>query len=145
MKLNILFFALLCFVLSCTSKPKDSTAEEASEKTDLQVTEEASNVEASKPSEAVPLSELIANKEKYEGHAVTVKGKCVKVNNNIMNKNWIHLQDGSLQNDMDLTVTTTENIQVDEVVTLQGTIALNKDFGEGYKYEIIMEDARLVK
>jgi len=142
MKLNIFFFALFCFMLSCTSK-KD--ADEASEKTDQQVTGETSDAEISKPSEGVTLSELIANKEKYDGQTVIVKGRCVKVNNDIMNRNWIHLQDGSLQKDIDLTITTTENIQEDDIVTLQGKIALNKDFGAGYEYEIIMEDARLVK
>lgn len=143
MKLNILFFALFCFMLSCTSKPKE--ADESLEKTDQQITGETSDTEISKSSEVITLSELIANKEKYDGQTVIVKGQCVKVNNNIMNRNWIHLQDESLQKDMDLTATTAENFQVGDVVTLQGKIALNKDFGAGYEYEIIMEDARLVK
>ena len=69
-------------------------------------------------------------------------GKCVKVNPMIMGRNWIHLQDGSGDN-LDLTITTTENIPVGHVITLEGTIALNKDFGAGYKYDIIMEEAVL--
>ena len=70
---------------------------------------------------------------------------CVKVNNNVMNRNWVHLRDESIQDDTDLTVTTSENIKVDDIVMLQGKIALNKDFGAGYEYEIILEDARVVK
>lgn len=90
----------------------------------------------------VKLSELFANMEKYNGKVVKVSGKCVKINPMIMSRNWIHLQDGSGEN-LDLTVTTTENIPLGHVVTLEGTIALNKDFGAGYRYDIIMEGAVL--
>jgi hypothetical protein len=58
----------------------------------------------------------------------------------IMNRNWIHIQDGT-GDKLDLTVTTTENIALGSVVTLKGTIALDKDFGAGYRYDIIMEGA----
>jgi hypothetical protein len=58
----------------------------------------------------------------------------------IMNRNWIHIQDGT-GDQLDLTVTTTENIALGSVVTLKGTIALDKDFGAGYRYDIIMEGA----
>jgi len=91
---------------------------------------------------AIKISELVAQKKKYEGKVVKVTGKCVKVNPMIMHRNWVHLQDGSGK-DLDLTVTTTENIALGEVVTLEGTIALDKDFGAGYFYDIIMEGAVL--
>lgn len=91
---------------------------------------------------AVPISELIANKGKYEGKLVKVTGQCVKVNPRIMGRNWVHLRDGSGEN-IDLTITTEEDIPVGAVVTLEGTIAVNKDFGAGYRYEVIMEDAQL--
>ncbi|MBK8627671.1 MAG: SH3-like domain-containing protein [Saprospiraceae bacterium] len=93
--------------------------------------------------DAVKLSELMANKTKYEGKVITVTGECVKVNNGIMGKNWVHIQDGSKEKGkaLDLTVTTNLNIPVGSKVALNGKITLNKDFGAGYKYEIIMEDA----
>jgi hypothetical protein len=63
----------------------------------------------------------------------------------IMNRNWIHLQDGSLKDKtVDLTITTTENIALGSIVAVEGIITLNKDFGAGYKYDIIMEDATLI-
>ena len=71
-----------------------------------------------------------------------VTGQCVKVNPMIMNRNWVHLRDGSVS-DHDLTVTTDANIPLGAVVSLEGRIALNKDFGAGYKYDLIMEDAVL--
>lgn len=98
------------------------------------------------PPGGITLSELFENKEKYSGQTVRVKGKVVKLNNMIMNRNWIHIRDSSLKDDnVDLTVTTTENIPLGAVVAFEGVITLNKDFGAGYKYEIIMENAQLLQ
>lgn len=91
---------------------------------------------------SIKLSELFLNPDKYEGQIVQVSGKCVKVNPMIMGRNWVHIQDGSGDN-LDLTVTTAVNIPVDAIVTLTGIISLNKDFGAGYRYDVIMENATL--
>jgi hypothetical protein len=61
-----------------------------------------------------------------------------------MGKNWLHLQDGTgnpLQNSHDLVLTTSETVAVDTVVTMEGVLAADKDFGAGYKYAAIMEQA----
>ncbi len=98
------------------------------------------------PSGGISLAELFANRKKYEGQTVRVIGRCVKLNNMIMNRNWVHLQDGSLSGaGTDLTVTTTENIPLGSIVSMEGKITLNKDFGAGYKYEIIMEEAKQIQ
>jgi hypothetical protein len=89
---------------------------------------------------AIKIEELVSNLNKYEGKLVTITGKCVKVNPMIMGKNWVHLQDGSANN-YDLTITTAEVIPVGVLISLEGTISLNKDFGAGYRYDVIMEDA----
>lgn len=91
---------------------------------------------------SIKLSELFANKSNYNGKVVKVTGKIVKVNPMIMNRNWLHLQDGS-GDDLDLTITTSENVPLGAVVSIEGTITLDKDFGAGYRYDIIMEDAVL--
>jgi hypothetical protein len=94
----------------------------------------------------IDLKTLFSNPEKYSGKTIIVKGQCVKVNLQIMDRNWIHIQDGGKKEDgeyFDLTITTDENISVGSVVTMQGTIALNKDFGAGYKYNVIMENAKI--
>ncbi len=63
-----------------------------------------------------------------------------------MGKIWIHIQDGTKDGEnFDLTITTLDKAVVDDVVTFEGTITLKKDFGYGYFYELIMEDAKLVK
>jgi hypothetical protein len=93
----------------------------------------------------ITIAELFENRKKYEGQTVRIKGRCVKLNNMIMSRNWIHLQDGSLKGKtLDLTVTTTENIPLGAIVAVEGKIALNKDFGAGYKYDIILEEAKLI-
>lgn len=89
---------------------------------------------------AVKIAEIVGNLSKYDGKTVKVTGKCVKINPMIMGRNWIHLQDGSANN-FDLTVTTTENVTLGDVVTMEGVIATNKDFGAGYRYNVIMESA----
>ncbi len=90
----------------------------------------------------ITIAELFANSKKYEGKTVIVKGKVMKVNSKIMGKNWVHLQDGTDYNGKyDLTATSTQDFKVGDIVTISGKIALNKDFGYGYKYDILMEEA----
>jgi hypothetical protein len=104
------------------------------------------NMKIEVPPGGITINELFANRKKYEGQTVKIKGKCIKLNSMIMNRNWIHLQDGTTKdNKIDLTVTTTEDIPLGAIVTVEGKIALNKDFGAGYKYEIIMEEAQVVQ
>lgn len=97
------------------------------------------------PPGGITIADLFENRTKYDGQKVRIRGRCVKVNNMIMDRNWVHLQDDSLDEDKDLTITTTENIPLGAVVAVEGIITLNKDFGAGYKYEIIMEEAQLLK
>ncbi len=95
---------------------------------------------------AITLNNLFINKDKMAGKTVILTGKVVKFMPEIMNKNWIHLQDGTSFNGLnDITITTLAKVKVDEIVTLKGTIVLNKDLGSGYKYNILIEDAVLVK
>ena len=143
-KLIFIAIATTGLLTACDSKPKVIVADDTTIGMEQPISDEASMEEP--PAEGISLAELFANRKKYEGKAVQVKGKCVKVNNMIMNRNWIHLQDGSLKDEeSDLTVTTTENIALGAIVAFEGIITLNKDFGAGYKYEIIMEEARLLK
>jgi hypothetical protein len=95
------------------------------------------------PAGGVSISALYENPGKYSGKSVIVRGVVVKYNSAIMNKNWVHLQDGSeFEGKFDLTVTTTDSITVGKTATFKGTISVNKDFGSGYFYGLIMEDAK---
>nr|NQU93325.1 hypothetical protein [Bacteroidota bacterium] len=91
------------------------------------------------------LAELFENPGSFADKKIRVRGTVVKVNEKIMGKNWIHIQDGSeFDGKFDLTITTQEMINVGAVAAFEGTIFLNKDFGSGYRYDVIMEDAKLV-
>lgn len=103
-------------------------------------------IEVKKVEGAISLAELFQNKDKFSGKQVIVTGEVTKFNPAIMKTNWVHLQDGTEFNgDFDLTVTTNENVKVGDIVTLQGTVTLNKDFGAGYSYKIMIENAKIIK
>ncbi len=93
---------------------------------------------------AVKISELVKDPKKYEGHSVQISGKCVKVNPNIMKRNWLHIQDGS-KNDFDLVVTSSSFVPEGSDITIKATVSLNRDFGAGYKYDLILENGALIK
>ena len=94
----------------------------------------------------VSIGELYKNRAEYGGKIIKMKGQVVKINEGVMGKNWIHIQDGTKEGeDFDLTITTLDSCKMDDVVTFEGTISLKKDFTHGYFYEVIMEDAKLVK
>jgi hypothetical protein len=94
---------------------------------------------------AVKLADLFANKASYAGKKVKVTGQVVKFSPEIMSKNWVHLQDGTESNgSYDLTITTLDTVTVGSVVTLEGVLAVDKDFGYGYKYDVILEDSKVI-
>lgn len=96
--------------------------------------------------EGLTIAKLYAERAKYDGKTIKMKGQVVKINDEVMDRNWIHIQDGTSEGgNFDLTVTTKDVVKVDDVVTFEGTISLKKDFGYGYFYEVIMEDAKVVK
>ncbi len=93
---------------------------------------------------SITIKQLTDNPEKYENKKIQLTGKCVKLNPNIMGRNWVHLQDDT-NNDYDLVVTMDVAVPVGHIVSLLGTVTLNKDFGAGYKYDLIVENAELIR
>ena len=92
----------------------------------------------------ITIAELFTHKDKYAGKIIKIKGNVTKYNSGIMKKNWIHIQDGTeFSGKFDLTVTTDAEAAVGQTITLEGKITLNKDFGYGYAYEVLMEDATI--
>ncbi len=92
---------------------------------------------------SIKIADLVGDPKKYDGKMVELSGECVKVNLNIMDRNWIHLKDGS-KDDYDLVITTKEEVQKGDVITIKAIVALNKDFGSGYMYDIILENGILI-
>lgn len=90
------------------------------------------------------VGQIFANAKQLNGKTVQVRGKVVKINLNIMGKNWIHIQDGTgdpMKNSHDLVVTSTVAPELDQIVLIKGNVAANKDFGYGYKYDALVEEA----
>lgn len=100
------------------------------------------------PAGGLAIATLVAKPADYAGKRVTVRGKVVKFNANIMGKNWLHLRDGSAAAGAaagadDITVTTSGAAKLGDILTVSGTVATNRDFGSGYSYAVMIEDAAL--
>jgi hypothetical protein len=101
------------------------------------------NVSVETAKGGISIADLYKKQTEYAGKTVIVRGVVVKYNRQIMHKNWIHIQDGTdFSGKFDLTVTSMDSVQVGNTVTFKGTISLNKDFGAGYTYDVIMEEAK---
>jgi len=89
---------------------------------------------------------VYANSDSLANQSVSLRGKVVKYNSNILGWNFIHIQDGSgdaAEGNNDLTVTSKATTQVGETVVLTGALILDKDFGAGYRFPILVEDAKI--
>lgn len=148
--MKYLFFIMIAgaVTLSCNRGGKAPVMADRATQTEVmsgspgKVTPARENVDIKKSEGVVSISELLAHKDKYNGKVVTVKGKVTKVNSAIMGRNWVHLQDGTEhEGAYDLTITTVLEPAEGDVLTLTGKIVLEKDFGYGYFYDILMEDA----
>ncbi|PXF60150.1 MAG: DNA-binding protein [Deltaproteobacteria bacterium] len=105
-------------------------------------------VEKATGQNAYTIVEIYEKKSGLCNNKVLVQGKVVKVLPRIMGKNWIHLQDGSgdeKKGNYDLVVTTQDMPSVGEVITISGTVYTDKDFGAGYKYNVIVEEASITE
>lgn len=91
------------------------------------------------------IQEIFTDKVALKGKEVTVRGKVVKYNAGIMGKNWLHIQDGTgAEGSNDLTLTTGSSAKVGDTVLVTGKVTTEKDFGSGYKFAVIIEDAKVV-
>ena len=95
-----------------------------------------------------PVAQLWAERAALAGKPVTVRGKVVKYNGGIMGLNWLHIQDGTGtagEKNNDVAVTTTDPAAVGDIVTATGVVGIDRDFGAGYAYPVIVEKATLRK
>jgi hypothetical protein len=98
--------------------------------------------------DAYTIEEIYNKKSSLDKKNVVVKGKVVKVSENIMNKNWIHIQDGSGtagDGTNDIIATSADMASVGDIVTVSGTLVSDMDIGSGYKFDVIIEQAKITK
>lgn len=83
---------------------------------------------------------ILKNKDSLAGKTVKVRGQVSKYTSNVMGKNWLHIRDSS--SDQDITITTDTSAKLDDIILVEGPLVLNKDYGYGYVYEVLIEDAK---
>jgi len=138
---EILFLSRVAKTSAELTQPKMGMANKPSGK----ITTDRLDLDIEVPENALTIAQLYEQKESLNGQKVKVKGQVVKFSPEIMNTNWIHIQDGtSFADKYDLTITSTETVKVGDVLTFEGLVAVNKDFGYGYFYELLMEKSRTV-
>jgi hypothetical protein len=151
--MNKLSFPLIVLfaVFSCKGPGAGPLAKDAPVKTEMtpnmsnqstgsKVSTEKINVKVEPCKDCIKISNLLENRKNYSGKSVKVTGQVTKFNAQIMGKNWIHIQDGSeFKGAFDLTITTDKEVSVGQTITFEGKIVIDKDFGYGYFYSVLME------
>lgn len=117
------------------SNPHSNLTNQSNEQINIETPEDGKTVE-----------QIYAEKMELKGRTVKVRGKVIKINQNIMNRNWVHLQDGTGdERSFDLVITTQDLANAGDIITVEGTVAVDKDFGSGYFFPVIVEEAKIVK
>lgn len=149
-------FDVVYFVESVLNASSPTMGHAAAPGADMQIPAGHPSINGSKAPEEVDLTaikkadggltiaEIYAGKADLSGKPVTLRGKVVKFSPQIMGTNWLHLQDGSGDlntGNHDLTITSNVDVKIGDTVVVTGTLTVDKDFGYGYKYDLIMENA----
>jgi hypothetical protein len=103
--------------------------------------------EIPRPAGAMTIADVWGDRVDLAGSTVTLTGRVVKYNAAILGRNWFHIQDGSgelAEGTNDITVTTDANLAVGDTVIVTGKVAVDQDFGAGYTYTVMIEDADVV-
>jgi hypothetical protein len=132
----------LVSAIGVKSDPKESS-KSAPSGTDAGTELQVSGIERVEGGHTV--AEVIADKASLAGSEVAVRGKVIKMNAAIMGRNWLHLSDGTVGPDGEREViANTEDIAaVGSTVVVRGTVATDRDFGSGYNYSVLIEDAKV--
>lgn len=90
------------------------------------------------------VADLNQNKAALAGQTISAQGKVVKVNNGIRGRNFVHVQDGTGDaGSNNLVVTSKQTANVGDKVTISGVVVVNRDFGAGYLYPLLIEEATI--
>jgi hypothetical protein len=139
-------FERIFFVDQISKEPIDAETKkaEAISKRKIEMQRMIDSIKISPVDGGQSIGHLYANSKDYNKKKVLVRGQVVKVNNDIMDRNWVHLMDGTRgESRSDLTFTTQESVQVGDTVVFEGILAIDREFGAGYVYPLIVEEAIL--
>lgn len=154
---TLLIPTITIFLTIACNGPKSGPLQvESFDKTDLNQSMEEQNYKANLSSEkinvnitpcdgCITIANLLSDKKSYSGKVVKIRGKVTKFNPLIMERNWVHIQDGTdFRDEFDITVTTSIYVTVGDTITFEGKIVLDQDFGYGYVYNVLMEAGKPV-
>jgi len=90
------------------------------------------------------VEQVFAQQSELSGKHIHISGEVVKVNNGIMGKNFLHIQDGSgAEGTNDIIVTSQQTAKVGDKVGVDALVTTNRDFGMGYSYAVILEEGKI--
>jgi len=96
--------------------------------------------------DGITVQQIYGDKSTLNGKIVKVKGQVTKFNKQIMKRNWIHIQDGTGdENEFDLVITSNTDVKVGDIIIVEGKVAVDKDFGAGYFFPVMIEEAQIEK
>ncbi|MCA0933738.1 GW dipeptide domain-containing protein [Lutimonas saemankumensis] len=139
-------FESIYFVDQISKEPIDAESKkaEAISKRKNEIKRMLDSIKISPAEGGQSIGHLYANSKDFNKKKVRVRGQVVKINRDIMDRNWVHLMDGTAGDSRsDLTFTTQENVQVGDTVVFEGILAIDREFGAGYVYPLIVEEAVL--
>ncbi len=139
-------FESIMFVNNISKKLRTATSKQPDEEIihEKPKVEKVNNVKVKPLRDGETISSLYKNKAKLKGKTVKLRGIVVKYNPDILNKNWIHIQDGTSYNDNnDILITTKDQVKVGDTIIVEGVLELDKDFGAGYFYDVLIEKAKI--
>jgi hypothetical protein len=156
-RMNKLIFSLIVIlsIISCKGPGSGPLVRQTSDKAAMNqnaATDKKStvvvtkmNVNISPCNSCTTISKILSDKQSQAGKVLRVKGVVTKYNPQILGKNWVHIQDGSeFQSGFDLTITTDNIVSLGDTVTFEGKIIVDKDFGSGYFYPVLMDNGKPV-
>lgn len=97
----------------------------------------------SKLADGKTIDEVYGSADKLNTQVVRLRAQVMKVNRQILGKNWVTLADGTgvAPNNV-LVATTQQDLQPGIVVVVEGTVRTNVDLGAGYTYPVLLEQAK---
>lgn len=102
--------------------------------------------EIAKAEKGKTIKEIFSEREQLKGKEVILRAKVIKVSQNILNKNWITLHDGTgVSPDDRLVATTSEDVDIGDILIVKGIAKTDVDIGAGYKYKVLLENTKFTK
>jgi len=141
-------FESIMFVSNISKKLRIATSKQPDEEIihKKPKVEKVNNVQVKPLHDGETILSLYKNKAKLKGKTVKLRGIVVKYNSDILDRNWIHIQDGTNFNgNADILVTSKDTVQLGDTIIVKGILNLNKNFGAGYFYDVLIEKAKVIK